>query len=57
MQEDAAETFKYLVTSNDKLPKEYKNEAVKKKAQYLIEWIEDNFEGVTEDAYWNKWYE
>lgn len=52
MQEDAAETFKYLVTSNDKLPKEYKNEAVKKKAQYLIEWIEDNFEGVTEDAYY-----
>ena len=31
MSEDMAETFKYLIACDDKLPKEYKNEAVKKR--------------------------
>lgn len=56
LSEDMAETFKFLVACNDKLPDEYNDEVVKNKALFLIEWIEDNFAGVTEDAYWNKWF-
>ena len=56
MSEDMAETFKYLIACDDKLPDEYESEYIRNKAKYLIEWIEDNFEGVTEDAYWYKWF-
>ncbi|MBQ2744986.1 MAG: hypothetical protein IJF37_05175 [Lachnospiraceae bacterium] len=56
IHEDMAEVFKYLVSCDNNLPSSYDSPHVQAKAKYLIQWLDDNFESVTEDVYWNKWY-
>ena len=56
VEEDMAETFSHLLVSDYDLPREYKQDNIQKKAKFLVEWIEENFDGISEDAYWNKWF-
>ena len=55
--EDMAETFGELVGSDWWLSSKYKNEAIKNKSLFIIEWIDENFEGIPDDAYWYKWFD
>ena len=56
MNEDMAEVFKYLVSCDDSLPSSFDSPHVRAKAEYLIKWLDDTFDCVTEDVYWNKWF-
>ncbi len=56
LTEDMAETFKYLVTSDNSLPSCYNSSHVQAKAKYLMQWLDEKYESVDEDVYWNKWF-
>ena len=56
--EDRAEVFSYLISvdENDKLPRAYKSDHVKKKVDLLIEEMKEHFDSAKEEeAYWNNW--
>ncbi len=56
LTEDMAETFKYLVSSDNSLPSFYESSYIQAKAKYLIQWLDEKYESVDEDVYWNKWF-
>lgn len=56
INEDMAEVFKYLVYCDDRLPSSFDSPHVRAKAKYIIKWLDDTFDCVTEDVYWNKWF-
>ncbi|MBQ9699364.1 MAG: hypothetical protein IJV71_01955 [Lachnospiraceae bacterium] len=54
--EDMAEIFKYLVTCDSSLPAAYDSPHIQAKAKLLIQWLDEKYESVDEDVYWNKWF-
>ena len=54
--EDTADIFKYLVTCDSSLPAAYDSPHIQAKAKLLIQWLDEKYESVDEDVYWNKWF-
>ena len=56
--EDKCELFSYLLSTDEKsdLPRAYKSSHVKKRVKMIIDEIDEYFDTVDENAYWNKIY-
>ncbi len=57
-EEDKSELFSYLLSTDEKsdLPRAYKSSHVKKRVKMIIDEIDEYFDTVDENAYWNKIY-
>lgn len=57
-EEDKCELFSYLLSTDEKsdLPRAYKSSHVKKRVKMILEEIDEYFDTVDENAYWNKIY-
>lgn len=57
-EEDKCELFSYLLSSEGKsdLPRAYKSSHVKKRVKMIIDELDEYFDTVDENAYWNKIY-